>query len=423
MTDTTATPIPTAPASANDEASIVDYLVVLWRARWLVIIFTSVCLVAAMVYMSIFAPLVYLATASVLPPKETGASGLLGSVLGGTSEMAGQVASLSGVSASPNRDQFMGVLRSRRVFRAAVEKFNLQQRYELPIMDDAVVQLEKNSEISYDREGVIFVAIMDTDPHIAAAIANFFVGELDRLVTAYNTTEAGRTRGFMTAQLAKAKAGLSEAEDSLRKFQERHQAIVLQDQTRGAIDAAVRLKAEIMAAEVQLQVMRTWMTDVSPDVIAQVRRIEEMKRYLGDIQYGEDVYTRRSTANGKNGKTANGRDGDFHVPFAKVPEVGLELARLTREAKIQEAVVTLLTQQYEQARLGEARDLPTVRILDVARPPDKHYKPKFLMWSAITFVASMFIGALLPFGIEHVRRLRRAWPAAMAAAKVTAAAK
>jgi uncharacterized protein involved in exopolysaccharide biosynthesis len=418
MTDTTVPSTGPAPGASDDEMRIVDYLVVLYRGRWLVIAFCFTTVVAAMVYMSVFAPFEYLATASVLPPKETGATGLLGSVLGSAGgEMAGQLGVLSGASAAPNRDQFMGVLKSRTVFRAVVEKFKLRERYQLPILDDAVVQLQKNADISYDREGVITVSVMDTDPYIAAAIANFFVSELDRLVTAYNTTEAGRTRGFMTLQLAKAKAALSEAEEGVRKFQEKNRAIVLHDQTRGAIDAAVRLKAEIIAAEVQLQVMRTWMTDASPDVIAQVRRIDEMKRYLADMQYGDEVYARKRSANGRNGAVATGRDEDFHVPFAKVPEVGLELARLTREAKIQEAVVTLLTQQYEQARLGEARDLPTVRVLDVARPPDKHYKPKFLMWSIIAFAGSLFIGALLPFGVEHVRRLRRAWPSALAASR------
>jgi capsule polysaccharide export protein KpsE/RkpR len=207
----------------------------------------------------------------------------------------------------------------------------------------------------------------------------------------------------MTLQLARAKAALKETENEMRAFQEKNRAIVLQDQTRGAIEAVARLKGEIMAAEVQLQVMRTWMTDNSPDVVGQMKRVDGMKRFLADLQFGDEVKTRNVTG--------TRREGDFHVPFAKVPEVGLELVRLTRELKIQEAVVTLLTQQFEQARLTEARDLPTVRILDVAIPPEKHYKPKFLMYTVITFAGTLFIGALLPFAVQHVKRLRRAWPA------------
>ncbi|MEE8160943.1 MAG: hypothetical protein V3T61_04830 [Acidobacteriota bacterium] len=43
------------------------------------------------------------------------------------------------------------------------------------------------------------------------------------------------------------------------------------------------------------------------------------------------------------------------MPFARVPEVGMELARLTRDVKVQETLVTLLSQQLEQARLADAR--------------------------------------------------------------------
>jgi uncharacterized protein involved in exopolysaccharide biosynthesis len=413
MTEATVTPPATRKAQPDDEVALLDYLVILWRSRWLVIGFCFVLTVSVMVYMSVFAPFSYLATASILSPKETGAGGMLGGLLGAAGgDAAAGLSSLAGagsVSTAPNRDQFVGVMRSRRIARAAVEKFDLRKRYELPLMDDAIKELTTNRmDITVTREGVIVVTIEDRDPYIAADIANFFVNELDRLVTAYNTTEAGRTRGFMTAQLAKARTNLAEAEQQLRRFQERNQAILLQDQTRGAIDAVVRLKAEVIAADVQLQVMRTWMTDASPDVQSQVRKIDEMKRYLADLQHGDEGPRR-----GANAKAT--RDQDFHVPFAKVPAVGLEMVRLTREMKVQEAVVQLLTQQFEQAKLTEEKDLPTVRVLDAALPPEKHAKPKFLVFTILTFLGSIFIGTFLPFGVEYLRRLRRAWPQAEAA--------
>ncbi|MEX2229323.1 MAG: GNVR domain-containing protein [Dehalococcoidia bacterium] len=408
MSEATMTPRPTAETRPDDEVPLLEYLVVLWRFRWLVGGFCLVFTVSAMAYLSLAAPFSYLATATILSPRETGPGGMLGGLLGGGDAASG-LSSLSGsVSAAPNRDQFVGVMRSRRISMAAVEKFDLRKRYELPLMDDAVKELTtKRMDISITREGVIAVAVEDGDPYIAAAIANFFVNELDRVVTAYNTSEAGRTRGFMTEQLGKARTSLAQAEQQLRRFQERNQAILLQDQTRGAIDAAARLKAEVIAADVQLQVMRTWLTDASPDVQSQLRKIDEMKRYLADLQYGDEAPRRGVNA------TA-GRDQDFHVPFAKVPGVGLELIRLTREMKVQEAVVQLLIQQFEQAKLTEAKDLPTVRVLDAAAPSDKHSKPKFLLFTILTFVGSAFLGTLLPFAVEYARRISRAWPDAEA---------
>ena len=71
------------------------------------------------------------------------------------------------------------------------------------------------------------------------------------------------------------------------------------------------------------------------------------------------------------------------VPFARVPRVGLDLARLTREAKVQQTVFELLTQQYEQAKIAEARDSPIVQVLDRAVPAEWKSKPKTTLNTAL----------------------------------------
>ena len=54
-----------------------------------------------------------------------------------------------------------------------------------------------------------------------------------------------------------------------------------------------------------------------------------------------------------------------------VPELALQYARLFRQVKVQETLFTLLTSQYEQAKIAEARDTPTVQVLDSGVPADK----------------------------------------------------
>src|SRR5687767_9912613 len=111
MSDTAPTREPVTSTRADDEVGLIEYLVVLWRGRWLVIGFSFIVVVAMMAYMSLIAPFTYLATASVLPPKESAASGLL-SMAG---DLASQIPGLSASTTTSNRDQFLGVLRSRRV--------------------------------------------------------------------------------------------------------------------------------------------------------------------------------------------------------------------------------------------------------------------------------------------------------------------
>jgi tyrosine-protein kinase Etk/Wzc len=380
------------PASdpTDDEPTLLDYAAVVWRHRWMIGGLCTVALAAAAVF-SLVSPRVYEATATLLAPKEGPGGGLLGGAA--VSALLREVPGLAIPSLTPNRDMLVSLLKSRTLAQAVVDRFGLQARYRARFAEDAVRALQDRTDIKVSREGVISVRVEDTDPHMAAAIANFYVDELDRLVARYGIGEAGRQRVFLTEQLARAQADLEAAENALRRFQERNRAVALQEQTRGAIEAAARLKGEIMAAEVQLQVMRQFATEANPEMVALRRRVEEMRRQLARMQYGEAL--------------AAGADRrDFVVPLPRVPEVGLELARLMRDVKVQETLVTLLTQQVEQARLAEARDLPVVQVLDRAVAPQRHVKPRLRLNLALAGVTSLFAGVFLAFFMEYVARLR-----------------
>jgi len=55
--------------------------------------------------------------------------------------------------------------------------------------------------------------------------------------------------------------------------------------------------------------------------------------------------------------------------------LGSQYADLYRQTKIQEAVYEFLTQQYEMAKIQEEKDLPMVRVMDVAVPPERKSAP------------------------------------------------
>jgi tyrosine-protein kinase Etk/Wzc len=376
------------------EATISDYARVVWRHRSLVLAVLTLALCVA-VAITITTPKRYEASATLITPRENASTGLL-SGLAAASGLLQQVPATLPPSLVPNRDLILGILKSRSVAQAVSERFGLAARYRVRYSEDAVRRVRNATTVVTSREGVISVTVEDTDPKLAAEMANFYVEEVDRRVAQYNIGEAGRQRAFLSQQLARPKADLDQAEQSLRRFQEQNRAIVLQEQTRGAIEAAARLKGEILAAEVQLQVIRNFATDANPEVMALRRRIDEMNRQFGQMQYGA------------GGATDTGdRRRDFTVPFAKVPELGLELARLTREVKVQETLVALLTQHVEQARLAEAKDLPFAQVLDRAVPAERHSRPRLSVNLAIGGAIGFAAGCLLAFIGEARSRLRK----------------
>jgi capsule polysaccharide export protein KpsE/RkpR len=379
------------------DISIVDHLMAVWRRRWLVIGVFVLAVVAAVVY-SLVAPKVYESTVALLSPKESSGSGVLsGLVASGVAPALG----LSMPSTSSNLDMLVGLVKSRTVALAVVEKFKLRERYQMTYVQDAIKAFqETKTQVDVSKEGVITLTVADWDPKLAAEMVNFWIQQVDRLASTYGTSEGQRQRVFVAEQLTRSKVDLERAEDALRRFQERNQAITLQDQTRGAIEAAARLKGEVVASEVQLQVMKSFATDANPDVVSLRRRIEEMKRQLGAIQYGEGP---------------SGQREEFHVPFSKVPKVGLDLIRLTRDVKVQETVLGLLTQQLEQAKITEAKDLPIVQIIDPGVPAERHSRPKLVFNVAVTGAIGMVFAVLLALFLDLLTAIRIAWRAKAAA--------
>jgi tyrosine-protein kinase Etk/Wzc len=147
--------------------------------------------------------------------------------------------------------------------------------------------------------------------------------------------------------------------------------------------------------------MRKFATDVNPEVVKIKQRIQEMKRHLGQMHYGKGWVL--PAENHNPGAPRN----EIHIPFAQVPELGLELARLMRDVKVQETVYSLLTQQLEQAKIAEARDTPTVQALDTAVPADRKSKPKIKFNMAVAGITSLFVGILLAFFLEYLAGVKQ----------------
>ena len=135
---------------------------------------------------------------------------------------------------------------------------------------------------------------------------------------------------------------------------------------------------------------------LSPDnpELARVRSsIRELKKQLRLLEFG------------KNGKGMLPGDR-LHPAMITVPLLALDYGRLMRELKVQETLYTLLTSQYEQAKLAEARDTPTVQVLDPAIPAEMKSKPRIRLNMMIAGVLALFLSIFLAFFLEYLDRIR-----------------
>jgi tyrosine-protein kinase Etk/Wzc len=345
---------------------------------------------------------IYESKASILSPREPGGGGAgLLATLAQPGTAAGQLLGGLVSGGGTSRDVFMAILKSRTMAQDLVDRFKLKEYYGAKYTEAAINGLRGATEVSVSKDWVITIKVEDKDPKLAADIANAYVTNLDRMFGKLGTTDGSRQRAFIEGRLEKTEKPLRQAEEALRRFQEDNKAIVIEERARRGIEAAALVKGQVAAAEVQLEMMRSFATENNPAVVQQKRQIEELKRQVAQMQYGGGMDLPSETRN------PNEVRREFQVPLTRLPGMQLELVRLTRELKIQETVFTLLTQQLEMAKVAEARDTPVVQLLDRAVPAERKSKPITILYMAIAGALSLFAGIFLALILDYVERMRK----------------
>jgi capsule polysaccharide export protein KpsE/RkpR len=124
-------------------------------------------------------------------------------------------------------------------------------------------------------------------------------------------------------------------------------------------------------------------------------RVRAARARVGDLQRELTKMSGTSTAPTDNdGKGSD--EGSLYPPLRQLPRLAVPYADLYRRVRIQETVFELLSQQYEMARIEEAKDTPVVSIID---PPliaeKKSFPPRLLVILILTSLsvagASVFI--------------------------------
>ena len=246
-------------------------------------------------------------------------------------------------------------------------------------MLDARRRLEENTSINEDRKsGIISINVTDHSPQRAAAIAQAYVAELDQVVAELNTSAAHRERVFLEERLKAVKRDLDVSANEFSQFASKNTAIDIKEQGKAMVEAAAILQGQLIAAQSELEGLRQIYADTNVRVHAVRARIGELQKKLEEMG-GGDLST-----------TVDTEDAPLYPSIRKLPLLGVKYADLYRNNKIQETVFELLTQQCELAKVQEAKETPSIKVLDVAKVPEKKsFPPRLLIMFLGTFLALM----------------------------------
>jgi capsule polysaccharide export protein KpsE/RkpR len=372
MTEVNAAPAPVFPPNW------VANTAVLWRHRRTLVRVAAVALALSLA-LAFLLPKRYDSTAKIMPPS--GSAPLLAALAGRSSSLGG-LGALAGslIGANGNTALFVDMLQSGTVSGHLIDRFDLQHVYHARFKVDAAKRLARQTKIVDDKKsGVITVTVSDTDPVRARDLAQAYLDELNLLVNRTNTSSAHQERVFLDRRLLAVRADLEKAQQQLSDFSSTHATVDLKEQARATVDAASRLQAQLIVEQSTLDSLRQMYGDSNVRVRSAEARIAGLRGEIAKMG-GSSKALPPDELPGKAEETANYK---LYPGLRQLPRLAVPYANLYREVQTQEAVYQLLTQQYELARLEEAKDVPVVSIIDAPGIPEKKSFPPRLLLSLL----------------------------------------
>ncbi len=368
MTDNTHIP----DTAEDDEIDLLDLLQTIVDNLRLLIIGPLVVGLAALGISFAVTP-TFTAQTSFLPPQQQ--QGMAASMLASLGALGGLAGAATGLK-NP-ADQYVAFLKSNSIEDALIDRFKLMDRYEAEYKQDARKTLEANVSIASGKDGLITVSVDDTDPQMAADIANAHVQELTQLLGRLAVTEAQQRRQFFEQQLTQAKDKFTQAEIALK--QTGVSSSVLKSNPASAVAAVAGLQAQITAQEVKIGAMRGYLADTAPDFKQAMTELANLR-----TQLAKQEQTQPTSAD-----AAGQGEGDYVAKY--------------RDYKYQETLFELFAKQFEMAKIDEAREGATIQVLDAAQPPELKSKPKKALIAVLATLATCFALLLFVFIRQALR--------------------
>jgi capsule polysaccharide export protein KpsE/RkpR len=199
---------------------------------------------------------------------------------------------------------------------------------------------------------------------LASNMAQAYVEELDRVVTSNSTSAARRERIFLEERLKEIKQDLDNSARALSQFSTKSRTIDMPSQAKAMVDTGLKLQDELATARSDLAGLRQVYTEDNFRVRTASARVDELQRQMDRITGVSQV----------GGSRVDTSDSDY-PSLGALPALGLTYADLNRKVLVEESLWEALTKQYEAAKVQEAKEIPTVRILDAANVPQRKSSP------------------------------------------------
>lgn len=353
------------------------------RRRGMILVIVLVATIGAAV-VSLLLPKWYESSSLVLPTESDALP--LGHLSGRSNLPAiSGLITLSGVVTPA--DVYARMLRSRTIAETIIEQFDLRAIYEAGTFTDAYLALMSHSHFDVTDEGLLLIRVEDKDPQRAADMNNAYIEQLRFVIKDLLTTRARQKREFIEDRLIELKGMLDSARLVLERFQKENRTLDIPQQTRLAMEQAIRLKIDLARVAVKL------------DMELQVRGDQNL--IVKQLQREHDAITRQLSVLEEGG----GDSSFFSVPLAAMPGLTGRFEDLYGQVRVSESLHKILLEQLEQAKIQESEQTPSFSILDRAEKPEFRSRPRRSIIVGVSFGLSLMFALFLALILNYIEQL------------------
>lgn len=295
--------------------------------------------------------------------------------------------------------------------------------------------------------GIVSVRYQSADTQLVHQVPNTLLGRFIRQRQDIRKTEARSTVVFLQEQIDTLRIQLTAAEEALQTFREEGQVVNLEAEASAQVTQLARLQADRNQLDAERAALQELVDEIDriaagadPEAPSPYRRLisfpsllrnqaaSEFLRSLNQLDQQKGELLQRRTLEDPDvlnltnrikeleqqlrsiattylqGLTNQVRSLDqnltrFGRELERIPRKEIQQIRLGRQRQVLEEIYLLLQTRLQEARIAQAVEDPSVRIVDPAILPAEPIKPR----KALNLALALVLGSMLGVGLSFIR--------------------
>lgn len=319
------------------------------------------------ILLSLCLPKVFISKAIILPSGFSENMGLLG----GLSSITNFTSGLD-IYGKETAD-LMAILSSRTIREKMIDKFNLMEIYHTKYLEDALGILNGHINIFITDEGALSISVSDrtkwfsnaegdsVSRYRAMSMASYLLEQLDATNRNLKTQKAHFNREFLEGRFHSQSAIIDSLVNEYEDYKQRYNTLNIEEESKQLLQISADIQSQIIANRVELEVLKKNISQDNAKLMSIEQEIRSLENALLQLKNGDID-----------------KVGDFSVfhDFSDVANIAIQDYLLRENLKIQYSIMEFISQQYEDAKLQEAKDTPTIQIIDSPQIPNIKERPK-----------------------------------------------